>query len=211
MPSQATSPTPKSPATHTFTHTTLSTYHIMNHFTFDILTYQRRFFVMSILIEALTQCLLSATAHYLDRTINTDNWITSWDTIQNIVEAITMLYICIYGIYLCRKGYLKKYATYAFLTGCLFAIIMPMITDVPDTPYGAIISSGLMCIYFAIVIISIKSSVMTGRMKWCLSFGFIGLWIIMGAVAAIMDELTIQTNDLGDLSLPVIIHHVFST
>lgn len=52
---------------------------------------------------------------------------------------------------------------------------------------------------------------MTGRMKWCLSFGFIGLWIIMGAVAAIMDELTIQTNDLGDLSLPVIIHHVFST
>lgn len=177
----------------------------MNHSTIDILTHQRLFFVTAILIEVLTECMLSATAHILDRTMSTDYWLNSWDTIQNIIEAITSVYICVYGLYLCRKGYLKKYASYAFIAGCLCAIIMPIIYEVPDTICGSIISLGVMCIYFTSIIIPIKSSAMTGRMKWCLGLGYIVEYVIMGIILAIMEELNIQTNIPEGLELPVII------
>lgn len=190
----------------------------MTKITPELLVRQRNFFLLAIALICIPDLLLEIYALCTTGAL-TDEYTLQEFILDSAINAPTMLALSVYGYYMGKQGYLKKYVSYAFVIFGIYYIIAGLI--LPNIPAVKPMIDSMTEIkkdlYFAswhlvgitAMIVSVKGSAMSRLMKWVIGPGFFGLLIpiiIMMIIMIILEVMAVEPAliDLyGDILLYV--------
>lgn len=181
----------------------------------DLLKQQRIFFIAAIALTLIPN-LVNSMIVYGTYNVNAEEHqtlLTVLMAIKSIINVAGAAVLSAYGIYMGRKGYLKKYVIYFYAIWLICYLVKYVLSVLPQfqavysgwAPHEKTLYAGISgFIAWIVIIFSVKGSLMNAWMKWGIGVGYILFSWIVGVIPSLLfSSAEMKEHPLLTVALPM--------